>query len=99
MEIKRIRNRVEKDFSQEINKLKAIHQEQEELVRDLAERLKQVGHEDPHRIHNEEMELKIKNIVDRNSACINKFIIDDETGRVEKMKGTWEQLLGNILIA
>ena len=74
MEIKRIRNRVEKDFSQELDKLKAHHQEQEELVRDLARKLK--GHDDPHRSHKEEMEPKAKSIVNLNSACINQFIID-----------------------
>ena len=81
MEIKRIRNRVEKDFSQELDKLKASHQKEEERVRDLTEKLKGVRHEDPHRIHKEEMKPKIRSIVNRNSACINQFIID-ERGRV-----------------
>ena len=52
----------------------ANQQEQEELVKDLARKLK--GHDDPHRSHKEEMELKVKSIVDSNSACINQFIVD-----------------------
>ena len=51
-------------------------------MRDLARKLK--GHEDPHRSHKEEMELKVKRIVDSNSACINQFRID-ERGRIESM--------------
>ena len=79
-EIQRIRTNTEKS-SWELEKLKVQHQEQEELVRDLARKLKEVRHDNPHLIHNEEMEPKVKSIVDSNSACINQFIID-ERGRV-----------------